>query len=302
MSLKGTNRSHRKGKEPRSVLIASALSAMLWMGALTSSLCLALWLNPFTPVAAFSAETSVENSAKNSPETPAEKTAIASEETNSSKAAEMVDLDRRGSISLTFTYYDETSQKTYPVTSGYSVGLYKVADVIVDNGFKFKTDERFSAAGEIPATDEALDSANQKLAADMAGIAAAYDYDIKPQAMDAEGKVYFDGLEVGLYLVKQTKEGSGDKVYTIAPFLISIPYENEFQVAAKPKAGITVPQKPKTPEKSKKTPKKTTTRTTKTSGRIPQTGQLWWPVFAGASLGLILIVSGIVIRRKSMIS
>ena len=218
MSLKGTNRSHRKGKEPRSVLIASALSAMLWMGALTSSLCLALWLNPFTPVAAFAAETSVENSAKNSPETPAEKTAIASEETNSSKAAEMVDLDRRGSISLTFTYYDETSQKTYPVTGGYSVGLYKVADVIVDNGFKFKTDERFSAAGEIPATDEALDSANQKLAADMAGIAAAYDYDIKPQAMDAEGKVYFDGLEVGLYLVKQAEKGSGDKAYTIAPF------------------------------------------------------------------------------------
>ena len=292
MSLKGTNRSHRKGKEPRSVLIASALSAMLWMGALTSSLCLALWLNPFTPVAAFAAETSVENSAKNSPETPAEKTAIASEETNSSKAAEMVDLDRRGSISLTFTYYDETSQKTYPVTGGYSVGLYKVADVIVDNGFKFKTDERFSAAGEIPATDEALDSANQKLAADMAKIASGYDYDVKPQAMDAEGKVYFDGLEVGLYLVKQTKEGSGDKVYTIAPFLISIPARNtdgslSYDVDAKTKPVLIDKKVPPEPEKPDKPGRK-----------LPQTGQLWWPSMVMGAAGALFIIIGLAGKAK----
>ena len=261
---------------------------MLWIGPIASVLCFILWMSPLALAAVSAADTA----AKISSETPTGQPAIMSEETNSSKAAEMVDLDRRGSISLTFTYYDETSQKTYPVTGGYSVGLYKVADVIVDNGFKFKTDERFSAAGEIPATDEALDSANQKLAADMAGIAAAYDYDIKPQAMDAEGKVFFDGLEVGLYLVKQAEKGSGDKAYTIAPFLISIPARGtdgslSYDVDAKTKPVLIDKKVPPEPEKPDKPGRK-----------LPQTGQLWWPSMVMGAAGALFIIIGLADKAK----
>lgn len=261
---------------------------MLWIGSIVSLLCLILWMSPLALAAASAAETP----AKISSETLAEQPAFASEETNSSKATETVDPDRRGSISLTFTYYDETAHKTFPVTGGYSVGLYKVADFVIDDGYKFRTDERFSAAGEIPATDEALDSANQKLAADMAVIAAGYDYDVKPQAMNEEGKVYFDGLEVGLYLVKQAEKGSGDKAYTIAPFLVSIPARNtdgtlnyDVDATTKPvQIDKKIPPKPDHPDKPHR--------------RLPQTGQLWWPSMLMGAAGALLVIIGLADKAK----
>ena len=73
---------------------------------------------------------------------------------------EFPDLDRLGSITATFTYYDKTSGKTLPVSGGNSVGLYKVADVVIDNGFRFVLDPRFESAGELPATSEELDRRN----------------------------------------------------------------------------------------------------------------------------------------------
>jgi hypothetical protein len=70
--------------------------------------------------------------------------------TAAAENTEMLDPDHIGSISITCTYFDENSGTTKPVTGGNTVGLYKVADVVVDNGFKFVTDERFAGAGEIP--------------------------------------------------------------------------------------------------------------------------------------------------------
>ena len=81
---------------------------------------------------------------------------------------EFPDLDRLGSVTATFTYYDKDSGDTLPVAGGNSVGLYKVADVKVDNGFIFVVDPRFASAGEIPATSEELDSVNIELAGKMA--------------------------------------------------------------------------------------------------------------------------------------
>ena len=105
----------------------------------------------------------------------------------------------------------------------------------------------------------------------------------------------FTGLKPGLYLVRQIKKSKDGAA--INPFLISIPFENEFQVVAKPKAGIQVTDKPGTSEKTKKTKKTTVKR----SGRLPQTGQLWWPVFIGAPFGMFLILSGMIVRRKGRV-
>ena len=81
-----------------------------------------------------------------------------------SENKELPDLNRKGSITVTFTYYDETTGKTYPVSNGNSVALFKVADVVSeDGGFKFVPDSRFSSIGEIPETDEELNSANLEL-------------------------------------------------------------------------------------------------------------------------------------------
>lgn len=206
-------------------------------------------------------------------------------------SAEFPDPDRKGSFTAVFKYYDERSGKTLPVTGGNSVGLFKVADVVVDNGYKFVVDERFAAAGEIPATDEELDSANLELAKEMAEIASGYEFDEAPQQMDTEGRVSFGGLSVGLYLVMQAKTGTGENEFKIEPFLVSIPRRNPdgslvYDVTGESKPiniAWNYPEPPEEPDRP---------------DRIPQTGQLWWPVPVLCAAGALLIVAGIAARNR----
>ena len=204
---------------------------------------------------------------------------------------EFPDLDKTGSITATFTYYDKDSGNTLPVAGGNTVGLFKVADVEVHNGFIFVVDPRFASAGEIPATSEELDSVNIELAGKMAKIAADYDFDIAPVEMDSDGTASFSDLEVGLYLVMQAKQGTGDSNFVIAPFLVSIPYRNPdgsltYDVNAQTKPiGIAwiPPESPDDPDKPKK---------------LPQTGQLWWPVLALGAAGAAFIIAGAAIKHR----
>lgn len=204
---------------------------------------------------------------------------------------EFPDLDRLGSITATFSYYDNDSGKTLPVSGGNSVGLFKVANVVEDDGFRFEVDPRFAAAGEIPATSEELDRANTELAGKMAIIAADYNFDISPVEMDADGTVSFSNLEVGLYLVMQAKQGTDENKFEIAPFLVSIPYQNpdgtwNYDVSAQSKP-ITItwypPKSPDDPDKPK---------------NLPQTGQLWWPVLALSAAGAAFIIAGVAAKRR----
>jgi hypothetical protein len=103
--------------------------------------------------------------------------------------------------------------------------------------------------------------------------------------------VSFDGLEVGLYLVMQDARGEGENRYFLSPFLISIPYRNadgslayDITADAKP-IGV---YKELVPPPPAPTPKK-----------IPQTGQLWWPVAMLGAAGVLFVVMGMVRRSKS---
>ena len=177
-----------------------------------------------------------------------------------------IDPDRTdGSITLELGYSNAAGESRE--MEGGTIGLYTVATV------KSNADQTFdiskgkfadsAAARSIPGMSE--DTLN--------------------------GGVSFKGLKPGLYLVKQIR-ASKDSV-TINPFLISVPYKGQFQVTAKPKAGIRVPNKPTSPDK----PKGKTSRPPK-KGSLPRTGQLWWPVFAGVALGMFLIVSGFAVRKR----
>ena len=205
---------------------------------------------------------------------------------------ETPDLDRTGSLTITYTYYNENTGKTETVSGGNSVGLFKVADAVIDNGYKFKVDERFASAGEIPATSEELDAVNLDLAEAMETIAMDYDFDIPSKETDANGQVSFDGLEVGVYLVMQDERGEGENRYFLSPFLITIPYKNpdgtlSYDVTADSKPlGIYKEQVPPPP-------------TPPTPPTIPQTGQLWWPVAALGAAGVLLLTFGLVRRMKS---
>lgn len=205
-----------------------------------------------------------------------------------SEGREMPDLDAKGSISLTFSYYDESTGKTMPVADGNAVGLYKAAKVVVDNGFKYVVDDRFASVGGIPETDEELDKINLDLAEELAKIASEYDFDVAPQEMNAEGKVKFEDLEVGLYLIVQAKQGRGDdSKFTILPFLMTIPYYESdgsltYDVDAETKPIAIVKEEVITP----------------TPTRIPQTGQLWWPVMALGAAGAVFVAAGIIRRSR----
>ena len=202
---------------------------------------------------------------------------------------EFPDLDRTGSISITYKYYNESTGKTEPVSGGNSVGLYKVADVIVDNGFKFNVDERFSSVGTIPDTSKELDAENVDLAEAMSKIAEDYDFDIAPVEMDEDGKVSFEGLEVGMYLVMQAARGKSNDAFYLSSFLVTIPYRNadgsltyDINCDAKP-IGVYKEKVPPSPP-----PK-----------RIPQTGQLWWPAGILAASGILLLVVGLIRKKRT---
>ena len=167
--------------------------------------------------------------------------------------------------------------------------MFKVAEVVADNGYRLKVDDRFASVGEIPATSEELDIVNMDLAEAMEKIAKDYDFDVPSQETDANGRVSFDGLEVGMYLVMQDAKGKGDNRYELTPFLLTIPYRNAdgsltYDISADTKpVGIFKEQvPPPTPPR-----------------RIPQTGQLWWPVAALGAAGVLFVVMGMVRRSRS---
>ncbi len=199
---------------------------------------------------------------------------------------EMPDPDRIGSISITFT--DPETKK--PVSGDNRIALYKVADVKAENGFKFVYVDNFATAGEVPATGEEL---NADLAEKLSKIAneKGLDPDCAEQKIDENGNVTFTDLRIGLYLAVQTYQGSGNEKFTISPFLISIPNKSSdgklvYDVDASPKVEVNKETTPPPPPEKHKPPRK-----------LPQTGQLWWPVMTLGIAGAALIAFGMI--RKS---
>lgn len=199
---------------------------------------------------------------------------------------ELPDFERKGSLTIRFTSNGE------PISNGNKVGLYKVADVVEDGDYKFVLKEDFASIGELP---KDLDAANETLSVKLDKIARDKGLTLYKgsQELDADGKVTFKDLEIGLYLVVHTKKTEitlPDKkrvIYTINPFLVSIP-QNEngkliYDVSTNPKvapAKEMIPPPPTPPD-------------------VPQTGQLWWPVMAFGTLGVLFIVFGMIRNMKT---
>ena len=136
-----------------------------------------------------------------------------------------------------------------------------------------------------------------------------------------DGKISWSDLDLGVYLV-QNRPPAGQKEL-IAPFLVTIPrllpaksdpnkYEYVYDVDASEKpeleiAGSGGTPTPKPPTKPSPTPKPGSKKpggdtpsggSGGSSGRLPQTGQLWWPVPVLIAAGLLLIVLGVFRRRR----
>ena len=188
---------------------------------------------------------------------------------------------KKGSITVSMQFDGE------PVPGG-KLTLYRVGEVSQDDGnYAFVPTGEFTRWGSDFGT---LDSA-QKSAETAKSLKRFIQNNrgIRPVAREkigTDGKVKFSNLEQGLYLLVQTQPAPGFS--PINPFLVSLPFlkDGEYLYDLDAQAKTELEQVPKPPEKP--------------GGKLPQTGQLNWPVpvLAAAGLTLFGIGWGIRFRRK----
>lgn len=189
------------------------------------------------------------------------------------------DLTRKGSITITMKY------KGKPVSGG-TLALYRVGDVHEDDGnYSFVPVKGLEALdySDIQSPDLAKAAAK---AVEEKKIAA-----VKTVTIGSSGTAEFSDLALGLYLVAQKTAASGYKM--TASFLVSVPYLEDgayvYNVKADPKTDLEREVKP-TPTEKPSTPSG--------GGKLPQTGQLWWPVPVLICMGLGCIAVGLIRRRE----
>lgn len=217
--------------------------------------------------------------------------------------------------------YDEASQKAL---RGGELTIYRVAEVQRKNG-----DLSFEYCGDFYGCGIELGDLNDLGDSSLAGRLLDY---LAPgsegtvQAVDNDGNAVFEDLELGLYLVAQTKASAGYKA--VNPFLVSLPLAEDgqwlYDVDASPKVGAYTPETPETPDtpSTPVSPDSPSTPATPDSpdapnepstpadtdtpaqpGRpanpdLPKTGQLNWPVPVMAVSGLLLFAFGWTLDRR----
>ena len=226
--------------------------------------------------------------------------------------------------SIHVNLYDSTNNKAL---SGGELTVYRVAEVQRKNGnlsFEYCGDFDGCAIELGDLTDSTLAGQLQEfLPANAEGIV---------QAVSNDGNVVFDDLELGLYLVVQTKASNGYK--PVNSFLVSLPMAEDgqwnYEVDASPKVGAytpepeTPPSPPDTPDKPDKPDTPDTPENPVAPGTpdnpvapgspdnpvlpghpnnpvmngLPQTGQLNWPIPVMAISGMLLFAFGWATDRK----
>lgn len=197
-------------------------------------------------------------------------------------ASPMPDLDESGSITIIISCEGRS------VSSG-SVTLYRIASL--NEAFDYVLEPEFRAS-RIDVT--------QPLTADSAKALASYAQQQQCSghsvALDREGKAVFGSLQTGLYLVVQWEAGAG--YLPVNPFFVNIPQQIDgelfYDVTAYPKTAPepTIPTDPTEPDP-----------TVPSEPKIPQTGQLNWPIPVMAAMGICFFGIGCVLctghRRKT---
>ena len=199
----------------------------------------------------------------------------------SAAAHPVPDESRNGhcSITVSMTYKEKAVR-------GGKLALYKVGDVAENNGnYSFVPVKEIQA--DIP---EFGDIQSPELAGKLAKLEKKLTpVTADPVTVGKDGKATFSDLTFGLYLVVQKTAASG--YGKTKPFLVSLPYlyegEYQYDVASQPKTDLEREVKPTAPPSSGGG-----------GGKLPQTGQLWWPVPVLACAGLGCIAVGLLRRRE----
>ena len=154
-------------------------------------------------------------------------------------ASANIDLSRTGSMDVTL--YDH--QNDVPLRGG-ALTVYKVADVARTNG-----DLHFVYTADFTGCGIALGDLTDSTLADQLLEYMPQGARGTTKTVDADGNAAFEDLELGLYLIVQSKASNG--YAPIKPFLVSLPMaENgkwNYEVDASPKVGGYTPVNPDTP-------------------------------------------------------
>lgn len=206
--------------------------------------------------------------------------------------------------------------------AGDEFSILKIADATVsdENGqlrIFYKTLPEYSALdcnwGNLTAEQM------RKKASALGKLATSADEYCDTEVIDAQGNASFTGLEKGLYLVVRTKVASKNQSYVADPFLISLPmiWDGKFEdrVLASPKYGWNTamndhspnPQRPpsdgsppdgSSPDGSppdtpmQQLPAPEFSNSVSGALKLPQTGQLNWPIPVLLVIGGLLIFIG----------
>lgn len=202
-------------------------------------------------------------------------------------------INEEQDVKLTLTY--ELPENTF--------SLFRVAEV--SKTVKYTLTETFK---NYPIVLENLDSEGWR---DMAQTILGYVErdDIVPfitGQTDENGKLVFDKLEKGLYLVVgESRRTEEDTEYVIMPFLVSLPTltdEDEWNYGpiVSPKYSIKKLQDDSvgSEESQDFVTNNSGQAGTSQSDKLPQTGQLWWPVPVLITTGTILFIAGVLQRKR----
>lgn len=185
-------------------------------------------------------------------------------------ASDTIPPDKTGSITLTLKYKGE------PIKDGY-FSCIQVADVVKEDGntyFRQLLEPDIVFKKDIPSVDEMY-----MLVYDNPTFFIGH----KVSHTNTTGTVKFGGLEPGLYLIIQETASKG---YTATkPFLVSVPYEVDGKYIYDVDATVKTELEPTTQTEPPKP-------TTPPGDKIPQTGQLTWPVPILAVGGMLLFMLG----------
>ena len=203
-----------------------------------------------------------------------------------------LDWSMSGNSSITVEMKDDSGSA---VTDG-TLTLYQVALLEQDDGnVVYTLTDAFSASGV--SLDDVSENSSS-LASELSGYVAENSSITGTAVKNTSGTVVFEGLELGLYLIVQTTQSEG--YYTVNPFVVSVPLDEDgswiYNVDASPKVGVLTP----VPEETVATTDSPTETTAKTGTglKLPQTGQLFWPIPVLAAAGAVLLMTGYLVTRN----
>lgn len=203
-------------------------------------------------------------------------------------ADNLPDLSKKGSISIMLQ-----DKKNHKVMSDGEMTLYQVADVVLKDGeLSYQYVNGFENCGiELGNLDDS--ALAEKLENRLSKTAVG-----TTQAVDANGTVKYSDLSAGLYLFVQTGES---KTYEkISSFIVSMPLNMNgswvYDVDASPKVETITDRTPDTEETSDVPPE--TEKPDHPGKKLPQTGQLKWPIPVLSIAGVVIFSIGWMMRKE----